>query len=261
MFFKSKKNKIFFIAEIGSNHEGNFKTAKKLTYEAIHSGADAIKFQIFNAETLVNKKIDKERYKHFKRLQLNINQFIKLAKICKKYNKIFMASVWDSFLLKKINPYLKIHKVGSGDLTNFKLLDELIKTKKPIIISTGLSNQQLIDRVIKFFNSRDLNYIKKKKLAILQCTSNYPNPSNEVNLKIMESFKKRYDIPVGFSDHTLDETACEIAFILGAQILEKHFTINKKIKTFRDHQISMTKNDVSKYLKKISKIEKIIGNS
>ena len=160
MFFKSKKNKIFFIAEIGSNHEGNFKTAKKLTYEAIHSGADAIKFQIFNAETLVNKKIDKERY----------NQFIKLAKICKKYNKIFMASVWDSFLLKKINPYLKIHKVGSGDLTNFKLLDELIKTKKPIIISTGLSNQQLIDRVIKFFNSRDLNYIKKKKLSILKFT-------------------------------------------------------------------------------------------
>ena len=88
MYFKSKKNKVFFIAEIGSNHEGSYKTAVKLTHQAIKSGADAIKFQIFNCDTLVNKKIEPDRYSHFKRLQLSIDQFIALAKLCKKNSMV-----------------------------------------------------------------------------------------------------------------------------------------------------------------------------
>lgn len=261
MFFKSKINKIFFIAEIGSNHEGNFQKAKKMTYDAIKSGADAIKFQIFNHNTLVNRKKSPERHKHFKRLELKINQFIELAKICKKNNKIFMASVWDQYMLKKINPYLQIHKVGSGDLTNLQILGDLIKTKKPIIISTGLSTFSQIDNVIKFIKKKDISYIKKKKIALLQCTSNYPNPNSEVNLANINIFQKKYGLPVGFSDHTVGSLACEISYVMGAKIIEKHFTYNKKIKTFRDHQISMTKNDVEVFLNKINEIDNIIGTS
>jgi len=259
MYFKSKKNKIFFIAEIGSNHEGNYKTAVKLTYQAIKSGADAIKFQIFNCDTLVNKKIEPERHSHFKRLQLDINQFISLAKICEKNNVIFMASVWCKELLKKINPYLKIHKVGSGDLTNFEILAKLVETKKPIIISTGLSDIKTIDKVINFIKKKDIIYIKKKKVAILQCTANYPNPSNEVDLNNLNLFKKRYNLPVGFSDHTTDSNACELSYFLGAKIIEKHFTHDKNIKTFRDHQISMTTKEVKTFLNKLSLMEKILG--
>jgi len=261
MFFKSKKNKIFFIAEIGSNHEGNFQKAKKMTYDAIESGADAIKFQIFNHNTLVNKKISPDRHKHFKRLELKISEFIELAKICKDNNKIFMASVWDQKMLKLINPYLKIHKVGSGDLTNFQILDDLIKTKKPIIISTGLSTFSQIDKVINFIKKKDISYIQKKKIALLQCTSNYPNPNSEVNLANIDFFKKKYGLPVGFSDHTIGSLACEISYVMGASIIEKHFTYNKKIKTFRDHQISMTRQDVEIFLNKINEIDNIIGNT
>ncbi len=260
MYFRSKLNKVFYIAEIGSNHEGNFQLAKKLTYNAIKSGADAIKFQIFDCETLVNKKIDLKRYKHFKRLQLNINQFIELAKICKKNNKFFMASVWDRNLLKKINPFIKIHKVGSGDLTNFQLIDDLVKTKKPIIISTGLSSLKTIDKVVNFIKKKDKNYLKQKKLSILQCTSNYPNQTNQVNLKNIEMFEERYNLPIGFSDHTIGFKACEVAYIVGAKIIEKHFTHNKKIKTFRDHKISMTSNEVKLFLQKLSTINDLLGN-
>ena len=186
-----------------------------MTYDAINSGADAIKFQIFNHDTLVNKKISPDRHKHFKRLELKISQFIELAKICKKNDKIFMASVWDQNLLKKINPYLKIHKVGSGDLTNFQILENLIKTKKPIIISTGLSTFSQIDKVIKFIKKKDISYIKKKKIALLQCTSNYPNPESEVNLANINVFQRKYGFPVGFSDHTIGSLACEISYIMG----------------------------------------------
>ena len=259
MYFKSTKNKILFIVEIGSNHEGNYKTAVKLTHQAIKSGADAIKFQIFNCDTLVNKKIEPDRHSHFKRLQLSIDQFIALAKLCKKKKVMFMASVWCNELLKKINPYLKIHKVGSGDLTNFEILAKLIKTKKPIIISTGLSDLNTIDRVINFIKKKDITYIKKKKIAILQCTANYPNPSNEVALNNLKLFNKRYNLPVGFSDHTTDSNACELSYFLGAKIIEKHFTHDKKIKTFRDHQISMNTKDVKTFLNKLSLMEKILG--
>ena len=260
MFFKSKKNEVFFIAEIGSNHEGNYKVAKKLTYQAIKAGADAVKFQIFNCDTLVNKKLQPERHKHFKRLQLDINEFIELAKICKKNKVIFMASVWCLDLLKKIDPYLSIHKVGSGDLTNYQILKELIKTKKPIILSTGLSSSNTVTKVINFIKKIDSDYVKKKKLAILQCSSNYPNPLNDVNLNTLREFEKKYNLPIGFSDHTKDSLSCEVSYILGAKIIEKHFTYNKNIKTFRDHQISMTFNEVKKFLKKLKSIKSVLGN-
>ena len=257
--FKSKKNKIFLIAEIGGNHEGNFKRAKKLTHLAIKAGADAIKFQMYTGSTLVNKIYSPERHKHFSKLELPIKKYIELAKICKKNKVIFMASAWDEKIFSAIKNYMSIIKIGSGDLTHYSLIKKFVETKKPIILSTGLSNINQVTNVVNFIKKNDPNYIKKRKLALMQCTSSYPTPYDDVNLLAIQDLKSRFNLQVGYSDHTKGNLACEIAFALGAQIIEVHFTDNKNRKTFRDHQVSMDYKDMKKFLEKVNKIKKLLG--
>ena len=258
---KSQKNKVFLIAEIGGNHEGNFEQAKKLTNLAIKAGADAVKYQIYTGSTLVNKLYSPERHKHFRRLELPIHQYIRLAKICKKRKVIFMASVWDEKIFEKIKNYIPIIKIGSGDLTHYSLIKKFLKTKKPIILSTGLSDIKQVDRVVEFIKKQDFNYIKSKKLTLLQCTSSYPTPNDEVNLLAIQKLKKRFNLPVGYSDHTRGNLACELAVSLGAEIIEVHFTDNKNKKTFRDHQVSMNYHDMKKFVSKVEHVKKSIGKT
>ena len=162
------KNGTYVIAEIGGNHEGDFEYAKYLTKLGAQSGADAIKFQIYSGERLVNKVYDPERVKHFKKFQLDKSQYLELASICKKLGVSFMASVWDLAAISYIDQHIKIYKVGSGDLTNYILIEKILQTSKPIIISTGLANLQEVENLIKFINSVDQSYIEEKKVAILQ---------------------------------------------------------------------------------------------
>ena len=139
MYFKSTKNPCYFIAEVGSNHEGSFATAKKLVIEAAKSNADLVKIQIYSAKNMVNKKFDLKRFKHFSNLELSVEEYIKLSKICRAYKKKFSASIWDENLINKLNRYIDIYKVGSGDLDNFQIIKKIIKTRKPVIISCGLA--------------------------------------------------------------------------------------------------------------------------
>ena len=123
---KSKKNPIYFIAEVGSNHEGNFKEAIRIVKNCIKSKADCIKIQIFNPQNLVSKKYDFERYNHFNKLQLSVDEYFKIAEICKKSDKDFSASIWDKNLIHPFKKYVKFYKVGSGDLTNYEIIYEII---------------------------------------------------------------------------------------------------------------------------------------
>ena len=188
MFWNGKYGPLL-IAEIGGNHEGNLDYAHKLLDLAINSKADVIKFQVYNPENLVNRNIDVDRFNHFKRFTLKPHEHVELAKKCLSNNKIYLASVWDTDSIQWIDDFTKYYKIGSGDLTAYQIIDGLTKTKKPLILSTGLSNYNQIDRTIKFIQSKDPIYKKTEMIALLQCTSNYPNPENEANLGVIIDFK------------------------------------------------------------------------
>jgi|APSaa5957512535_1039671.scaffolds.fasta_scaffold96394_1 N,N'-diacetyllegionaminate synthase len=260
-FFKSKKNSVYYIAEIGGNHEGSAQYAKKLTDLALKSGADAIKYQIYTGDTLVSSLISPDRNSHFKKFEIDSCEYINFATLCKNNNKDFMASVWGSESLKWIDPFISIHKVGSGDLTCYPLIKLLVATKKPIILSTGLSTMSEVSDTVKYIEKLDRHYISDKKLALLQCTSSYPTPNEDANLYAISELRKEFNLPVGYSDHTEGSDAIEIAISLGATIIEKHFTDTRLDKNFRDHKVSLSLDEVNIFLEKAKKIKTILGRS
>lgn len=239
-----KVNKPFLIAEIGGNHQGNFSYAKKLLNLAIESRVDCIKFQLYTGDNLVNKSLSKSRNSHFKKFELSKDQHVFLARKTIDSKIFYNASVWDLEMLDWIDEYLTFYKVGSGDLTNFPLIRELTKRKKPIVLSTGLANNYELDKTVDFIKSQSNFYDIEHNLCLLQCTSMYPIANHEANLNCISFFKKKYKCYVGFSDHTIGYEALTIASILGSEILEFHFTDIKENRSFRDHQVSLTKSDV-----------------
>jgi len=257
--FQSKNN-VYIIPEIGGNHEGDFEYAKKLTNLAAQSGVDAVKFQIYTGDGLVNERYDPDRNKHFKKFELTKEQYIELAKLCKQLGITFMASVWDIDSFEFIDEYMPIYKIGSGDMTAYNLIKRMVLTGKPIIISTGLATFDEVNNVINFIESMDSSYITEKKLSVLQCTSMYPIPFEDANLNVMNTYKENFNIPVGYSDHTVDMDAIEIAISMGAEIIEVHFTDTRDGKEFRDHKVSATKDEIQSLIKKIKKIKTLQGN-
>jgi N,N'-diacetyllegionaminate synthase len=259
MYWKSKHD-IFLIAEIGGNHEGNFEYAQELTQLACESGVDAVKFQIYTGDTLVNRLEDPDRNKHFKKFELQPGQYIELAKQCKSNNVLFCASVWGSSAFEWINPYIPFYKVGSGDLTAYPILDIVTSYVKPIILSTGLSTMEEVEATVKYIQSKNVKYFNNDYLALLQCTSMYPIPPKDANLDVMLAYKEKFNYPVGYSDHTIGIKAVETAIAIGAQIIELHFTDKREGKTFRDHQISFNKQEVVDLIKRIKIIQTLKGN-
>lgn len=258
--FWSGKNGPLMIAEVGGNHEGNFQDALKLTKKAIQSGADVVKFQIYSGDGLVNKKISPDRNKHFKKFQLSKDQHIQLAKLCVSAGVQYNASIWDLKMIDWVDKYLKFYKIGSGDLTAYPIISEFIKREKPILLSTGLSNLNEIKDTINFIKKSNSVYKKKNMIAVMQCTSMYPTDDIDVNLNVIDQFKKSFDLKIGYSHHAFGDLALQIAYIKGASILEFHFTDDRKGKTFRDHLISLTKNEVINLCLKFKKIKKLLGN-
>ena len=249
--FTSKKNSLFYIAEIGSAHEGSFSNAIKILTEACNSNADCVKIQIYKAEKLVSKKYDLKRFLHFKKMELKIRQYFTLAKICKKYKKLFCASIWDKDLIFKFKNHVDIFKIGSGDLTNYEIIEKIIKTNKPLIISVGLSNFNEIKETLRFIRSKNNKYLKNK-VALLHCNTAYPTPLNDVNLQQIILIKKKFKLITGYSDHTIGDSAIIYAKAMGAEIIEKHFSNDVLKTTFRDHQISLDRVGVNNFLEKIN---------
>ncbi len=247
------------IAEIGGNHEGDFEYAKRLTELAIESNVDYIKFQIYTGDTLVNPVENPIRNKHFKKFELSEKQHIHLAEMCKSAGIGYMASVWNPDFAEWVDEYSTIYKIGSGDFTAFPVIEDFSKFKKPLIISSGLCDLEDVDKTVNFIRGLDSIYNDKNNLALLQCTSMYPIAFQDANLKAMRTFKERYDIPIGYSDHTEGSFALEIAVALGAEILEFHFTDSREDKEFRDHKVSLTRDEVLSLTEKISDIHAVLG--
>ena len=256
-----KDGSVYIIAEIGGNHEGNFEYAVELCLDAIKAGADAVKFQIYTGETLVNKKLDPDRVKHFNRFSLSSNQYQELASICIKNNVDFVASIWTEEDIEAFENKLPFFKVGSGDLTAYPILARIVKTRKPILLSTGLASIEEIQNTVNFIHQLDSIYEKKNMLGILQCTAMYPIPDTDANLSTITNFKNLFpDALIGYSDHTVGTYAAEIAVALGAQILELHFTDQKENRSFRDHQVSFTHSEITELKRKINIVSNLLGD-
>jgi len=254
------KTDVFLIAEIGGNHEGDFEYAKTLTMLAIESGVDAVKLQVYTGDTLVSKIEDPERNRHFKKFELTQNQYIELAKICIRSGLIFIASVWNDDALNWLDEYISVHKIGSGDLTAYPLIKDIVNRNKPIILSTGLANIDEVLATVQFIKNIDESYISDNKLALLQCTSMYPIPEDDANLNVMKLLHDKTGLTVGYSDHTEGAFAVEMAVAMGAQIIEIHFTDDRAGKTFRDHKVSFTKSEIIELRNKIQRIKMLQGN-
>ncbi len=257
------KDKTYVIAEIGINHEGSLKKAIKLVREAKNSGADAVKFQLFKAETLASKSskktLDQKKstskkeslYEMLRRVTLGIKDLKKLRKLAKALKIDFICSVFDDGSLKmskKLN--LDAYKIASSDLTDLNLISKISNFKKPIILSTGMGSKTEINRALKI--------LKKNKVYLLHCVSMYPCPKNFINLRRMNSLKKLHK-KVGYSDHSIGIEASIKSISMGAKILEKHFTINKN-SVGADHLLSADPHDLKIICDFALKHRHILGN-
>jgi N-acetylneuraminate synthase/N,N'-diacetyllegionaminate synthase len=259
--FASSRNAILFIAEIGGNHEGDFAYARRLLQLGLKSGADIVKFQMYSGDSLVSAVESPDRNRHFKRFELAQEQYLALAEECVAGGAMFMASVWSADILRWIEPHIPIHKVGSGDLTCYPLIKNLVATGKPIILSTGLATLDEIEGTIRYVEKLDPAYVSDRKLALLQCTSAYPCPDEDVHLRAMELLRTTFALPVGFSDHSIGTLAVEAAVAMGATIIEKHFTDTREGKEFRDHKVSLTAEEVAELLQRLRRIVTLRGSA
>ncbi len=252
--------KTFIIAEIGNNHEGSFNNAKKMLKLAKKAGADAVKFQTYSTQEFINPS-QKKSFHRLKKFQLSIKEFKKLQIIAKKIKIKFITTPLDINSLKKIQKYLNAIKIASSDNNFYYLIELAIKTKKEVIISLGLTNSKdvliLKRKIISLIKKYNFSY---QKISFLHCVTNYPVQDEDVNLKVIESLKKILKpFKVGYSDHSIGNEACLAAVSLGASMIEKHFTINKKFSSFRDHKLSADYDDMKNLVISIRKIEKQLG--
>jgi N,N'-diacetyllegionaminate synthase len=254
----------YIIAEIGVNHNGDIELAKKAIDAAAEAGANAVKFQTFQSNKLVSKYAEKAQYqkentedeeKQFEMLQkleLSPGDFIFLKNYCDEKGIDFLSSPFDeesAEFLKNIG--VNAFKIGSGELTNIKLLKKISQYKLPIILSTGMANMGEIEDA--------LNLLEDNEVALLHCTSNYPAPYEEINLKAIITMGIAFRKMIGYSDHSIGVEVPISAVALGAKIIEKHFTLDKTLQG-PDHKSSLNPQEFSKLVKSIRNVEKSLGN-
>ena len=252
------KKKVFVIAEAGNNHEGNFNIAKKLVHLAAKAGADAIKFQTFRTENFIRKK-DVKRFKQLKKFELSYEQFKSLKKLALIKKIKFISTPLDlesaDFLIKNAD----LIKIASSDNNFFPLIEKVLKSKKSIIISTGMTNASQIKDLTNYIYKVIGKKSAEKRIALLHCVTSYPVEDKFANLRSVEYLIKNSKLTIGYSDHTLGNDACIAAVAMGAKVIEKHFTINKKFSKFRDHALSADYTDLKNIVSRIRKVEKQLG--
>jgi sialic acid synthase SpsE len=253
----------YIIAEIGINFEGKINKAIKLIKIAKKCGVNAVKFQVFKAETLAAEKSKKtlgqkkntikneSLYRMWKRMELNELKLSILRKISKKNKLDFICSVFDQDSLNKVIKLADIIKIASSDITDLDLINTISQTKKKIIMSTGMASYIEINRALKI--------LKKNKVSLLHCVSIYPCPDKLINLNRIKKLRKLFNKKVGFSDHSMGNEACYAALSMGADIIEKHFTDNKNLKG-ADHAISADETDMKQIVNFSKKILNIKGH-
>ena len=259
LVFETKEKKFkrpFIIAEIGNNHEGSFEIAKKLIFKAKQCGVDAVKFQTFKPELYINNT-DKKRFKQLTKYQLTFEEFTKLSKIAKKNKLKFISTPFDVESANHLNKIVDYFKISSGDNNYYELISEVLSFKKKTIISTGLLNIKELNNLYKFIKKKSV----LKNISLLHCVASYPADFKNINLARIKYIERNFKVVPGFSDHTMGLTASIAAYFFGAQIIEKHFTLDNNFSKFRDHRISLNPNDMTKlvnYFKELNMIKKTL---
>jgi len=257
--------KLYIIAEIGVNHNGNLQTAYKLIDFAVKAGADCVKFQAFSANELSIKKFPKFEYQKnninenqhdmLLRYELTENDFKKIKCYCDNRKIHFLATPFSEKWVNILYDLgVDLFKISSGSL-NSKLLLSVIGSKKlPVILSTGMSNTKEIDEAIKILKQNGC-----LDISLLHCVSLYPTTKDQVNLFSISYLKEKYKLRVGFSDHTREVDIGGLSVAAGATIIEKHFTLNKKMKG-PDHSMSLSPYQLKKYIEYAREVAVICGS-
>lgn len=258
---------VFIIAEAGVNHNGSLKLAKEMVIRAKEAGADCVKFQTFKAERVVTKNAPKAAYQlkttsttesqleMLKKMELSLADYEEIIAVCRQHNIIFISTPYSlddvDFLAKLAVPAFKI---ASGQIVEPAFLEHIALKSLPIILSTGMSTLDEVRAAV--------NLIRKNgnhNLVLLQCSTNYPTQSADVNLRAMGAMAREFDVNVGYSDHTQSDIACIASVAMGACVIEKHFTLDKSLPG-PDHSCSADPEEFSALVRKIRETEKILGS-
>jgi len=267
MYFRfANKKKIYFIAEIGVNHNGNTKLAKRMILAAKKAGADAVKFQTFKTDNLVipgtlkvkyQKKNTLKKQSHYemlKSLELSDNQHRILYKFCKKKNIEFLSTPYDVSSAKFLHKLgCKIFKTASADIVDLSLHEYLAKNNKIVLISTGMSNLKEISNCVNIYKK-----FNNKKFILLHCVSNYPCSDKSINIMVLKKMRDYFKCAIGYSDHSHGNEASILSVAFGTKIIERHFTINKNLPG-PDQSTSLLPEEFMEMIRSIKKSELIIG--
>lgn len=262
-----KDRPCFIIAEAGVNHNGDVNLAKKLIDAAREAGADAVKFQTFRADSVVTRDAMKARYQEattgkeetqfemIKKLEISPKDFEELSGYAQEKGIIFLSTPFDREsvdLLDKLK--VPAFKVGSGEITNFPLLRHIARKGRPVLLSTGMSTLNEVAEALEVIHGEGM-----KEIIVFHCVSDYPARIESINLKALETLRRTFGLPVGLSDHSTSITVPVAAFALGACVIEKHFTLDKKLPG-PDHRASLEPAEFKEMVRAIRDIEKAMGD-
>ena len=262
---KKKIHSCYIIAEAGLNHNGSLNIAKNLIDVAVDSGANAVKFQKRTVSKLATNQIldaTDDRFPEFGNtyreirefIEFNKTEYLELKSYAKSKNIDFMVTAFDIDAVDFLEDVgVDSYKLASHSLTNLPLLEYLSKKRKPTILSTGMSYLDDIQLAVDIFEANNC------PLSLLHCVSSYPTPFDECNLRMLDVLSKKFNIPVGYSGHEIGFLPTISAVARGAKIVERHFTVDKKMVGF-DHKLSLEPHELKEMIKQIRDIEVILGD-
>ncbi|WP_423818740.1 N-acetylneuraminate synthase [Salinimicrobium sp. TIG7-5_MAKvit] len=264
------KKHTLIIAEAGVNHNGDIQTAKKLIDAAADAGADYVKFQTFKAGEMVTKVAKRagyqdsntsnkdSQYEMLKKLELSQEMHLELINYCNSRSIKFLSTAFDLGSLKFLNDIgINLFKIPSGEITNLPYLRKIASFNKKIVMSTGMAN---MDEIKAAFEVLIENRVHANDITILHCNTEYPTPMKDVNLKAMLHIKKELNTKIGYSDHTLGIEVPIAAVALGAEVIEKHFTLDRNLPG-PDHKASLQPNELKAMVTSIRNIEEALAGS
>ena len=259
--------KTLIIAEAGVNHNGNFEIAKQLVDKAVEAGADIVKFQTCKAENVISRYADKAEYQKVttgesdsqlemvRKLMLTYEEYGKLKEYCDEKGITFLSTAFDLPSVDYLHSIgMKLWKIPSGEITNLPLLIKIASLHEPIIMSTGMSELNEVAEAVKTLILYGANDI-----TLLHCTTEYPAPYEDVNLKAMETMRDAFDLPIGYSDHTKGLEIPVAAVARGACVIEKHFTLDRNMEG-PDHKASIEPDELKQMVSMIRHVEVAIGD-
>lgn len=262
----SDSSPVFIIAEAGVNHGGDMAVAKQLVDVAVAAHADAVKFQAFHTESLILHGVEKAPYQQvttaaqesqfemLKKLEMTREQNREIQAYCESRGILFLTTPFDEKSLDELDGLdLPAYKIASTDLTNLPFLEKVAKKNRPILLSTGMSYLAEVEMALATISPYN------RDVVLLQCSANYPVRDNEAHLNVITTYRNRFDMLVGYSDHSVGIGAAPYAVPMGAKVVEKHFTLDKSLPG-PDHRASLNPAELKSFVEIVRQVESFMGS-